>query len=927
MLRLAFVLLISLFAWPAGAQTLELVCTGMGGGITHNSFDLSEFSPLFEPTSAFEHKNFQISQNAFRNGSFILFNPQGTVDIQELEPALRNGELKVVGDGQETILLRSSYTHLLQYPQPEGPWLTQWLDEMNALRGTYPDQKKVRARLFEVRTPSGASWRLMSLTGKPPGSILQSTRGWEILFTAKGTVSRDMRDATYYAFGRSYGNGNRRNTQTHRLLAEHPQALLVDVGNLVEGGTQELEKTSRHLTLQALERLNIAAAVPYKNELALSDEEFDQLAERVPFVAANLKRHNQQMTVAKVVTAGDLKIGFVGIADEYNLREHGLLGGTWTATPAVQAARLAVRAVRANQPDAIVLLTNMRGERLQSLLDQVDGFSFVISSQFSGVQGDQVRLLKVDTPLNTRTQRAPWVIGVNTGHVGLVQAEFEVAHGKTALKTLEERLIAIHDDLPPDPELEWEIAKKYAYYLKETNGPLLPDARQILAKNPNEMVIFEEASWSRMVAALLRRELGAEIGISRRAGLRGSVVGEVPEFVVETWADTIDHPLTITLTGEELLAMANIAKQDHTLGFAGFDPDKQLVRGRQLEPAARYQVATTDTVVKNPLFANLFPHPPQAEPQHVRDLILGKLRTLKLRHQGFNEAYVQELKQLFEDDGQGLEPQLLFKVQDLSLRFNSISGFNNDSFSQVRNSRITAPNNMSLGGGGKLSVTYDTSDLAWENRFSARYNQLTLTKDTEQITQKADDDWRLDSEFRLKFIRLDVKDTDMEFVPFVSTGFDSQFTPDEVDGQFKPLQRELDATFGVLVYPKTLLKEVRLGGLARYDLAAVQWVSEPGMQFGLLLEQPLGNMLARTQVDLKHWFRTPQDTPDKLGLLANLKGSLMIPIWEQLALELSMDVLGFSGKTAETDKLGWSLSPSVGLSYTASWKPAFGVLY
>ena len=99
------------------------------------------------------------------------------------------------------------------------------------------------------------------------------------------------------------------------------------------------------------------------------------------------------------------------------------------------------------------------------------------------------------------------------------------------------------------------------------------------------------------------------------------------------------------------------------------------------------------------------------------------------------------------------------------------------------------------------------------------------------------------------------------------------------------------------------------------------------MQAGLSLGQGLGPARLALDGDLKNYLPYSTDGPDEPGLMVNLRPAIEIPVADGLSLDLGVDYFLFAGKVPANQSLGSSVTPRVGLSYDATWKPLSGVTY
>jgi hypothetical protein len=397
------------------------------------------------------------------------------------------------------------------------------------------------------------------------------------------------------------------------------------------------------------------------------------------------------------------------------------------------------------------------------------------------------------------------------------------------------------------------------------------------------------------------------------------------------------------MSGKALKALAATDQTAKLLSFSGYDPATQKVNGYPLGDDELYLVTTTDQVARHAMYQDAFAkrplaerwlrHPsgwarPYAEGERaeLRETVLAYFKALKGAHGGaFDAAYMQDYGRLLAAGDQVTAPRWTIALDDGQLLFNSYQNQNIQPFSQVRNTRVNTPSSLSLGGKGKLSVVYDSQQVAWENRAKSIYRRATLTKDGVEVTQETDDEIVLTSEARLKALQ----EPTLGLLPFVNTNFTTEFTPGQIDGKDKPRRAELNGIAGVIYSPGWGLKELRMGAVLKNDLAN-PGALEPGVQAIAIYEKKLSEAwpaVIRGGLDVTHYFNTPYDKPDRLGLLADLTGGLTIPLWDHFNFTLSADYFMFRGKVPETDVLGTSFDFKVGLGYSWAFKPFYGVWF
>jgi hypothetical protein len=483
---------------------------------------------------------------------------------------------------------------------------------------------------------------------------------------------------------------------------------------------------------------------------------------------------------------------------------------------------------------------------------------------------------------------------------------------------------------------------------------LLPDLRAALAGMPDFKPATQDSKlpriewhlWGRMVANVLRASTGAEVAIARVMPMRTLTFGPVSQLAMESWLETGDRLVQTTLSGKALKALAAKDAASARLAFSGYDPATQKVAGYALNDDELYLVTTTDQVARHALYGDAFAkrplserwlrHPdgwarPYAEGERteLREMILAYWKALKARHAGaFDAGYLKEYRAALASGDQWAAPRWAIALDDGQLLLNSFQNRNNQPFSQVRNTRVNTPNSFALGGKGKLAVVYDGPDVAWENRIKSIYRRATLTQSGAEVTQETDDEIVLTSEARLRALQMPLS-PNAALLPFVNTNFTTEFTPGQLNGVDKPRRAELNGIAGLILNPGFGLKEVRAGAVLKNDLAN-PGALEPGVQAIAIYEQKVSDAwpaIARAGLDVTHYFATPTDKPDRLGLLADLTAGLTIPLWDHFSFTVSGDYFMFRGKVPTTDVLGSSLDVKIGLGYALGFKPFYGVWF
>lgn len=943
-----------------GAREVTLLYTGFTGGLSSNSVNFEELHPLFEPETK---RDFQVgtylSDNVFAQGPWLLFTEQGPLTLEDFQAFFAEGPVEVRPAG-EMSLLASDYAYVFASNGTPAPWPVDWLLDAYKTTHRFPDARKATAQRFQVLNRSGLRLQALSLTGEPPSAAaLERPSAWEMLAASQVQLHRTGDRLPLLAVSRPLGDGLRRAELLHRLRQEHTgHALTVDVGNLLDPGFSELSLRQREFTMLQLAHLGYDALVPGETELSLPPADWERVRKAVPLLAANLTPQRPELaplpgTMIKEING--LKIALIGLVDDRTLVRNGLCGpkAAWKVTDPLQAAREAVAALQPERPDATFVLTNISDDRLTDLR-LMDGATAVVAD-FMGLPGEVFsQSVELQGAARRRTRNPYMVAHSSRNRVGLLSARFADREGdRPELKRLDSLAHLVTDHLPSDVAWRHQLNLTLDRYQKERRHLLLPDLRDVLAAHPTitlqegALPWVDDHRWSRMVAQIMRRSTGAEVAIGRLLPQKTRTLGPINQLTLEGWLDTGDRLVQLTLPGKTLKALAARDQSHGLLNFAGYDPVAQKVLGVAIADDELYRVTTTDLMARHALFEDLFanrelterwllaahgpdqPAPALAQPYRegeraaLRDLVLSYLKGLKSIHgASFDAAYLNDYARLLAEPAEATEPRWTVTLDDGSLLLNSYQARGNEAFSQVRNTRVTTPSSFAVGGKGRLATLYDSRQLAWENRIKAIYKRATLTKDGQEVTQETDDEIVTTTELRLKVFQGPV-------VPFVNSNYTTEFKPDEANGVTKPRRQELNAMSGLVVTPGFGFKELRAGAVLKNDLANPGFL-EPGLMAQIAFEKKLEPFFPATfksGLDVTHYFATPTDTPDRLGLLADLTASLTIPIWERFNLSVSADYFLFRGKVPQTMQLGSSLDFKVGIGYAIAFKPFYGVWF
>lgn len=657
----------------------------------------------------------------------------------------------------------------------------------------------------------------------------------------------------------------------------------------------------------------------------------------------------------------------------------------WRVEPPREAVERALREIRdklPEPPDLIVLLTSAQQKELQDL-SAVSGLDLVIAAGASDLikREEEVRLHHGAPGRGAGDYAMPALVVITSNHsIGRVSAVLSTDGEDTRLTALRHARWPVLQEGPADLAFR-KTAQGALHRLARQQEILLPDVDPIADANEalqplvmGERVLdhmrferygersvarYTDLLWMRLVTNALRQELGAEVAVARNLARNDSITGPIPRLVVENWFHDTASVQVVTLPGEVLLALAQRISQQQEIGrvrpqdwifAAGLDVERRRVAGRPIEPRLRYRVALADSLLAIPDVAEIlrgrgqaeerfrraddgFVPDPEGEPLLVRDVGFAALE----RYTGEGGAHASDrtdafVRDLFLDHAGDKTSEWRLRVDELSLQASAYRNTPNNLalFASSRETRTTTPDLYIIGARAKLDLTWDSPLLAWENGL-----RLTLSTQIIDIPgvdippQEQADDVVAYTELRLNNINLAIGTDDFQVIPFGRFALDSEVTqtPDPADAtKSLPHQILVQQSLGLVSYPGTRLKEVRLGALVQQDLgeltqpikgSALNAVHlDYGLVAGLRFELPLWMVVLSSETDVRYLVPDGDDRASDLSLRLASTNKLIVPLGSSLHFFVFADSFVVSGKLEDNRELGASFIVGGGMGFS-----------
>ncbi len=941
-------------AAPAVDVTVPIVYGYKAEGLYHGNWALADLRPLFEaPDDGPSGRGYQLDSGALRHRRWHLWSASAPLTVAEARRAFAGKGVTLVGG---PTAIRAVWTDGLQAFEAPGPapaWVADWLAGQV---GEHAHARLKTAALWAARGADGRALWLYAEDGAPPPiPALNDAEAWQWEAVAHGRASRDGRETTFHAVPRTFGG-----VALHALAARwraEGNALRVDAGNLVDDATSPDAELALPDTLDAVGRMGLDALVPFDFELRLRHAEQVRLAASVPLVAANLKGPDDVPVSPWVVKERHGKrIAIIGLVDAEHVKRYSLYAGDggWVTEDPFTALSRALREVKQQRPDAVVVVTNLREDELPRLRDEAEGVTAIVTRYQTRGEWDYRERFETG-PRDARQALLPWVMaGGSKDQLGRLTLGFGERDGRAGLRWIENEVKrAIADqEVDPSPARTWAFAERLAAFQARRQDAVLPDRRRLAALDPRlarpdgrPAPQYDRVAWSRIAAGALKRATGVEVALLHVVRNAPIADGEVPRHVADSWLKR-ERVVLVQMSGGQIKRLLARDGAKSPFVTAGYHPEAGVIGGRELDETEHYRVATTESIARSEHADEDFEGPVDAELKRVGDRIvrggsgvgigdatLGVLDALRDRHGGFDDAYLQDLAALMLDDGQAFDSRWRVLVRHNELTYQHFQASPRDTFDKVRNAEINNPDSAFYGAKADVAAIHEAEAIEWENRGILRYVRADVVEaepdpNAEPDAAEQDDLVQLTSELRVKAAALPSGFAEVPLVPYLSGNYLTEFTPSiDENGDFNPRRQELNAHTGLVVRPDAWLKELRVGLIGKNDLASPVGRFEPGFQVLALAEQPIGPATLAVSADARHFLGMPEDGPEDLAWLNKLSVALRFPLGGGLNLAVGTDALLFFGKLPETATWGNAITPTIGITYNGVWKPRYGVLY
>lgn len=705
-------------------------------------------------------------------------------------------------------------------------------------------------------------------------------------------------------------------------LAERAGARFVDAGDFVDAGGAANDATARArraASFQVLRDLGPAALAVGASELADGLAPLLQAAAELPYIATNWRWTEGEPALPpllRVALPGEppLEVAFLAVTDPAAAAHSpGLAAGGVELIDPVEAVNATVDALNAGDtpPDLVVLLAHVPPALQADLQSRLRGVDLLLGDPTAAtfrVHTARTELRAVGASFKAAPISLP-LDGIAAVHVAF----------DPSVRSVEVQPLEVTAESPSDSELTVTTTALRAAAALALDRPLIPATDPLLG--------VSDARWQKLVCEAVLDATGADVAFL--GGLPRSLPTPGGLTALQV-ADRLEGGHTVEVhraDGDRFLGFlyaADGAAPIHCGAATGVLKPK--ASGRVIDPLRTYRVATTDVTRASTRLGDLLPnassslvgHLPQFRTLEGADGPLTLDRAVLDALDGATSApdWVPAWEGRSASDKR---PQWMLNLDRLSLRLQRFEGPQTTAYAAVPESGLSSSSSFTIGGDADLSLDLSSRHVRTDLRFVGAYTSYAV--DGEDAEETADA-WRVSSSIELPLAALP-PNTAFQLLPFAELGFDSEFTPVELDtGGTLPRRADLSVFGGLSVARVAGLRSMRLGPFVNRDLGQLDTkLTEFGGRFlGTTFHSPLpmSALWVTTAWDVQVFAPTAQDDASdlRLRMWGEVRGSVRLV--RALSLGVYVQGLLVQGRVAATDTPAGTVTVGVALDLAAA---------
>lgn len=794
-------------------------------------------------------------------------------------------------------------------------------------RAAAPGIEKRAARSWE-NLDGNRRWEGVSLSSRAPGR-------WSPAFAMRYHLSMDGKRSVVTMADKPLGEPGRirRALENRRVQSADPELPLSigGIGMLPEFGLP------RDILLKNMVEsgFKVLAFAPVDIEHAWDELTAFAKAGQLSAVCTNLQGLGsaQKLPFSRyhVAEAGSLKVGIISLIP---LSAQSLFSRRklpYEIVDPTTAAQTALRELRAeHKVDLVVAVSHLSSD--DELYNQrgIDVF-------ISDVSYEVIARRKVTVELShwsSERHSLPALRVQAPSHgFGEVEVVFQETSGGRELLRLVETPFPAGPDAPEDERLS-EIPEAVTNYFVSPKEALLPDARNLWpGTGTRPRLMYQPHEFWNLAASILRRETRAEAALLRIKFFNSDAPGELSESFLRNWLSP-DQPVVLArLSGADLRhlraripfdevplpegAPRRLYHKEVWLAASGLDRQGR-VSGVPISDSEYYTVAASEELFH--MKGSLPELQAAREPRPHGERMLSAVVLEGLKH-GRETLPPKAFADSVRAGAEGRNPVGLvwrLNLRELSLEFASTQVEGTRGFSQVRDARVQAINQLYTAAAARLFSELYWNRWRWDTGFTGNYGRITLRPPgSPPIVNTTKDQLIVETEARHRTWSMSKESLRPSVGPFLNIAYDTEF----VKPENRPKREFVRYKSGLKLFDGSWLKEFYAGGLAESDYSAGSPGSRFGYASGLALEKTIPGTPVHVKAEASYaeFARSSRDTAADLKRRLDINVRLNVPLMRDLRLSPFVSYYLFEG--AKVRATGYNILFGVSLDYSRLWKP------
>ncbi len=689
-------------------------------------------------------------------------------------------------------------------PEPVVEFLKQRRSTMSIVNSTtryWDDLKFGRLSYIEKKENQLVEFN----TNKPEW---QSDSEWRLSYYMKYRLSYEGHEFIITIFPKSFGEAGR---LVNVLKKEKTNdSIILSTGNIVAAPD---DKSNSQFDLSIIEKVgeqivNVGPAelVGLKDIVEPYMQSPNKADHPIQFVSSNICLKNSGgcdlvFEPFTILYKNGFKIAVVGVSSpstqaviEKNSRKYSWLKNYFVQDPGVNL-RDKILPLLHSQVDFVFILTNMNAEEYGQLLPYLNGSDIAILNQerqYSLGENNTYRF----SQYKSRLPQLP-LLNISVGDLLVVKNTFSK---KDKDLTINLKKVFLDQSVPSGEYLLNGNIKNFTQMIYRKNV-ILPDHRILY---PDKVVPSKE-EFATLAAEIMRRKMGAEVGVFNIKNQDSTMVGAQDKSVVRTWVRDDEELQIMYLSGRDIKKLIQANKnvvENFKLSIVGVD-DKSRIDKISIQDSELYRVVLSSAVTlsfeRYGLSASkgqigLFR---QTELGYVDDNDQGKSILLA-------DFLVDNLQLLYEKSILNIEPEKLMQsaekyrelyegrseseqkgywihdLKKIGFEFSQVSTSDVSAFTNVQDNRLQSVDQRYLSGNLTYTASYRKYPLINEVGTTMSYSKLELLPSNAAATVNTlNDEIRFFVNTTLPVYNLkNTKWLGEEMGPFVELAYDTEFEKD-----------------------------------------------------------------------------------------------------------------------------------------------------